>query len=166
LWPSIEEGLRSVAPEFDRVGDEFLAAAAVVLSGWKVRPSNAVTRFGSVTPKTRTMRLTALDCSPAARKDTILHEVAHVLTGELLARRENHGPKWQKMALALGAKPERIGSDARFRAASEALRDRRLKVVARCDLCLHEVKRMRRSRRNWRRFIHRGCGGRFSEVES
>jgi predicted SprT family Zn-dependent metalloprotease len=166
LWPSVEDGLRDVAPEFGRGGDEFLAAAATVLSAWKVRPSNAVTRFGSVTPKTRTMRLTALDCSPDAWKDTILHEVAHVLTGELVAARENHGPRWQKIAKALGARPERAGRDARFRAAAEALREERLKVVARCDRCRFEVKRMRRSQRNWRRYLHRQCGGRFRSVES
>jgi len=164
LWSSVEDGLRSVAPELGRSSADFVAAAEVVLAAWKVRPSTSVTRFGSVTPRTRTLRLTALDCSPDARRDTILHEVAHVLTGELLAARENHGPRWQKMARALGARPQRSGRDARFRAASDALREQRLKVVARCDRCQFEVKRMRRSRRDWRRFQHRNCGGRLYPV--
>ena len=164
LWPSVETGLRSVASEFGRRDSEFVAAAEIVFSRWKVRPSRSVTRFGSVTPRTRTMRITALDCSRDARRDTILHEVAHVLAGELLAARENHGPKWQTIARALGARPERTGRDARFRVSSDALREQRLKVVARCDRCQFEIRRMRRSQRDWRRFLHRDCGGRLHPI--
>jgi predicted SprT family Zn-dependent metalloprotease len=124
-----------------------------------------VTRFGSISPQTKTLWLTTLDCSPRARRDTILHEVAHILTGALIAKRENHGPRWRKIASALGAQPSRSGSDPRFRAASQALKQTRLKVVARCVRCDFEIKRMRRSRRDWPRFLHLECGGRFRSVE-
>lgn len=160
----IEAGLRKVAAEFGRGEKEFAAAGTSALEGWTVRPSRAVTRFGSISPGTKTLWLTALDCSPRARRDTILHEVAHVLTGVLLAKRENHGPRWCKIARALGAEPAWAGRDPRFRAASEALRASRQKVVARCGRCGFEIKRMRRTRRNWRRFLHLECGGRFESV--
>jgi hypothetical protein len=154
-----------VASEIGRGEDEFVAAGLFALEQWTVRPSRAVTRFGSISPATKTLWLTSLDCSPRARRDTILHEVAHVLTGALIAKRENHGPGWRRVALALGAQPRRSGRDPRFHAASRALRATRLKVVARCDRCGFEIKRMRRSRRNWRRFLHLKCGGRFGPVE-
>lgn len=164
LRPTIEEGLRKVALEFGRGEDEFAAAGFSALENWTVRPSRAVTRFGSISPNTRTLFLTSLDCSPHARRDTILHEVAHVLAGALVAKRENHGPRWRKIASALGAEPTRSGSDPRFQTASQALKQTRLKVVARCNHCGFEIKRMRRTRRNWRRFLHLKCGGRFGPV--
>ncbi len=164
LRPKVEDALRKVALEFGRGEDEFAAAGISALEAWTVRPSRAVTRFGSISPATRTLWLTSLDCSPRARRDTILHEVAHVLTGALVAKRENHGPAWRKIASALGAEPTRSGRDPRFRAASEALRATRLKVVARCNRCGFEIKRMRRTRRDWRRFLHLRCGGRFGPV--
>lgn len=165
LRPTVEAGLRKAAAEFGRGEREFAAAGFSELEDWMIRPTRAVTRFGSITPRTKTLRLTTLDCSPHARRDTILHEVAHILTGALLAKRENHGPKWQVIASALGAAPMRMGRDPRFHAASEALRIARQKVVARCDRCGLEIKRLRRSRRNWRRFLHLECGGRFKAVK-
>jgi predicted SprT family Zn-dependent metalloprotease len=164
LRPTIEAGLRKAATELGRGEREFAAAGISELEQWTIRPSRAVTRFGSIAPGTKTLRLTALDCSPRARRDTILHEVAHILTGALIAKRENHGPKWRAIARALGASPAGSGRDPRFRAASEALRDSRQKVVARCDRCGLEIKRLRRTRRNWRRFLHLECGGRFKAV--
>lgn len=160
----VEEGLRKVALEFGRGEDDFAATGISALEEWTVRPSRAVTRFGSISSATKTLWLTSLDCSPRARRDTILHEVAHVLTGALVAKRENHGPRWRKIAVALGAEPTPSGSDPRFRAASQALRETRLKVVARCSRCGFEIKRMRRTQRNWRRFLHLRCGGRFWPV--
>jgi hypothetical protein len=165
LRPTIEAGLRKVAAEFGRGEREFAAAGISDLEDWSLRPSRAITRFGSIAPHTKTLRLTSLDCSPGARRDTILHEVAHILTGALIAKRENHGPKWQTIAQALGASPVGSGRDPRFQAASTALRDSRQKVVARCDRCGFEIKRLRRSRRNWRHFIHLDCGGRFKPVK-
>jgi predicted SprT family Zn-dependent metalloprotease len=166
LRSSVDAGLRKVAIEFGRGDEEFAAAAFVALAEWSVRPSRSVTRFGSITPRTKTLRLTSLDCSPQARRDTILHEVAHVLTSALVATRDNHGPNWGKIAAAIGAQPERAGTDPRFAAASEALRQSRQQVVARCDGCGFEIKRLRRSSRDWERFLHATCGGRFRKIAS
>jgi len=35
---------------------------------------------------------------------------------------------------------------------------------SRCDRCDFEIRRMRRSRRYWRRFLHLKCGGHFQSV--
>ncbi|MCP5040743.1 MAG: hypothetical protein GY944_06910 [bacterium] len=164
LRASVEAGLRKVASDLGRGEREFAAAAFSAFEGWTVRPSRAVTRFGSISTRTRTFRLTTLDCSAEARRDTILHEVAHIVIVELVSKRERHGPRWRKMALALGAMPARGGLDPRFRQASAALRESREIVVARCVRCGFELKRMRRSTRDWQRFGHRGCGGRFRAV--
>lgn len=165
LRPTVQAGLRKVASEFNRDEVEFAAAGIAVLEGWTLRPSRALTRYGSIVPGTKTLRLTVLDCSPEARRDTILHEVAHILTGALIAEGENHGPRWRKVAQALGAQPIYAGRDARFRRASAAQRSAREKVVARCKGCGFEVKRLRRSSREWGRFQHRACGARFEAVE-
>ena len=165
LRPAVQAGLRKAASEFNRDEVEFAAAGIAVLEGWTLRPSRALTRYGSIVPGTKTLRLTVLDCSPEARRDTILHEVAHILTGALIAEGENHGPRWRKVAQALGAQPNYAGRDARFRRASAAQRSAREKVVARCKGCGFEVKRLRRSSREWGRFQHRACGARFEAVE-
>jgi predicted SprT family Zn-dependent metalloprotease len=164
LHDDVEQGLRGIASEFDRNADAFARDGLAALEGWSVRPTTAVSRFGSVTPRTKTLRLTTLDCSASTRRDTILHEVAHILTDALIAKRENHGPRWRKIAKALGARPQSRGEDSRFKQAAAAVRESRQKVVARCDRCGYEVKRLRRSAHNWRRYSHGDCGGRFSGV--
>ncbi len=161
LRATVEAGLRKVASEFGRSEHGFAAAAFASFESWTVRPSRATTRFGSVSTRTRIFRLTSLDCSEAARRDTILHEVAHIVVFELVSKSERHGPRWQLLALAFGARPSRAGLDLRFRTASAELRSTRETTVARCTRCGFEVKRMRRSTRDWRRYLHRGCGGRF-----
>jgi predicted SprT family Zn-dependent metalloprotease len=165
LREEIGRGLRDVASDFGRESEEFTRAGWAALEGWQVRSSRAISRFGSISPGTRILRITSLDCSPEARRDTILHEVAHILTAALVTKREKHGPHWQRMASALGARPRSRGDDERFRVAAQVLREARLKVVARCERCGHEIKRMRRSDRCWRRFVHRPCGGRLRAVD-
>lgn len=165
LYVRVEDGLRTAACQFSHSAEPFMRSGLVALSGWTVLPSRSVSRFGSVDRRTRTLRITSLDCSSAARTDTILHEVAHILTDHLLEGRECHGPGWRVMAKALGARPKASGQDDQFRRAAEQVRAGRLKTVARCRLCGFEVKRMRRSNRDWRRFVHRDCGGRFRASE-
>ncbi len=164
LYSRVEEGLRKAAIELSKGEDDFARRGLAALVNWRVQPSTAVSRFGSVHPESKTLRLTTLDCSREARVDTILHEVAHVLCEHLVDGRERHGPRWQLIARALGAQPNAAGRDDRFMRAAKTLRDRRLKTVARCRRCGLEIKRMRRSSRNWQHFIHRDCGGRFAAV--
>jgi len=166
LRATVEAGLRKAAGEFDRGGREFAAAAFASFEAWTVRPSRATTRFGSISTRTKILRLTTLDCSPETRRDTILHEVAHVVMCELVSQAERHGPRWQTLARSLGARPERMGVDLRFREASRRMRAAREQVVARCLRCGFEVKRMRRSTRDWGRYLHRDCGGRFAATSS
>lgn len=164
LLAQVEHGLRRAARELDRDPDAFARDGLSALGGWTVRPTTAVSRFGSVTPNSKTLRLTSLDCAARTRRDTILHEVAHIVTSELIARRENHGPRWRKIAMAIGARPTSRSEDPRFAEAAAVVREARQKVVARCERCGYEVKRMRRTTRNWQRYCHRDCGGRFSGV--
>ena len=165
LREGIGLGLRGVAGDFGRESEEFARAGLAALEGWQVRSSRAISRFGSISPSTRILRITSLDCSPEARRDTILHEVAHILTAALIKKREKHGPDWQRIASALGAQPRSRGDDERFRVAAQVLREARLKVVARCERCGYEIQRVRRSHRCWSRFVHRPCGGRLRAVD-
>lgn len=165
LSARVEAGLRKVAVDLGLGQREFADAAFAAFEAWTVRPSRALTRFGSISARTRTFRLTCLDCSPEARRDTILHEVAHIVTIELISKQERHGPRWRKIAVALGATPNRAASDPRFHRASRKQREARAKVVARCGRCGFEVKRLRRSTRDWARYGHLHCGGRFGPAE-
>jgi predicted SprT family Zn-dependent metalloprotease len=165
LREGIDQALRTVAQDFGQGSEEFARAGWAALEGWEVRQSKAISRFGSISPRTRILRITSLDCSPEARRDTILHEVAHILTAALLTKKEKHGPQWQRIALALGATPRARGDDERFRVAAGILREARLKVVARCEGCGYEIKRMRRSHRSWSRYVHRPCGGRLRAID-
>ncbi|MGL4419421.1 MAG: SprT-like domain-containing protein [Gemmataceae bacterium] len=45
---------------------------------------------------------------PETIRNTLLHEIAHALAGYAAG----HGPVWQKIALQIGAKPERCNSTA------------------------------------------------------
>lgn len=164
LRPTVEAGLRKVAADFGRSEARFAAAAFVSFAGWTVRPSRATTRFGSISTRTKTLRLTVLDCAPEMRRDTILHELAHIVVFERVSKDERHGPRWRAIARALGARPSGRGHDPRFRQASALQRAAREKTVAVCTACGFEVRRMRRASRDWPRYRHRGCGGHFRAV--
>ncbi len=87
-------------------------------------------------------------------RDTLLHEIAHALTGS----RAGHGPAWQKVALAIGAKPRRCYSD-------EEVRQPQSRYVLVCPSCKEATPRYRRRTKV---YACRGCcdrlnRGRFSE---
>jgi len=130
----------------------------VILSKTVVKGTRAISKFGSIHFGKLVMQITELDCSPAERADTLLHEIAH-LVAYFHLRHRGHGIEWQRCAVALGAKPNRCGSDDRHDRAVAAKRARQGKVVARCTKCGEKVVRMRRSSRDWSRFTHRACGG-------
>lgn len=65
--------------------------------------------------------------------DTILHEIAHALCG----RGEGHGPKWKRMCVRVGAKPERI-----YKAGPDQFNPRKYKMV--CPGCGTPYYRTRR----------------------
>ena len=78
---------------------------------WTFEWSNAKRAFGSCSYRTNTITLskplTRLN-DELAVTDTILHEIAHALTGP----NKGHGREWQLMCIKVGAKPNRCaGAD-------------------------------------------------------
>lgn len=77
--------------------------------------------------------------------DTILHEIAHALTGWLDG--ESHGPAWKRNALKVGAQPKRCKSLATAPAAS---------VIGRCPKCQKVASEQHRL--PLRVYFHGPCG--------
>lgn len=95
---------------------------------------------------------------PANLQATLLHEIAHVcdhLSNQAGQQyRRAHGPQWQVWA-------EQLGTPARSCGNSEALNQlhqQRLKLVAICQHCGAEFRRVRRLNRR-RKYFHTECGG-------
>jgi len=107
-----------------------------------------------------------LNDDPAERRDTILHEVAHLVVWARWRWRRlqysastephppGHGEEWQGWARRMGAEPRAKTSAEGFKAARNARRKRLEKTVAVCTRCGYAVKRMRRGRTDWSRYQH------------
>lgn len=78
--------------------------------GWTFAFDNARRRFGATHYRTRTLSLSrhlvALNDEGHVR-DTILHEIAHILAGPAAA----HGPRWRLTARAIGCTAARCSND-------------------------------------------------------
>lgn len=82
---------------------------AYQLAGWTAELDRAVRRFGRCNYRkkqiTLSRRLVELN-NQAEVLDTILHEIAHALTGPGVG----HGPKWKRIARSIGCSAERCYS--------------------------------------------------------
>jgi len=126
-----------------------------------VRPSHALRSLGAYVTRGGQpygIRLQFAQ-SPDQQRETLLHELAHAcdhLTNQPGQRyRRAHGPGWQAWAVALGIDPQRTGHSPEL----ESLHRQRLKVVAVCQRCGAEIRRIRRLSAR-RRYLHPECGGR------
>lgn len=90
----------------------------------------------------------------AAVRDTLLHEIAHALTGH----RAGHGPRWREVARRIGATPKRC-----FDAEAVNLPTAPYSLV--CGACGRAQPRWRKTRQRWacRDCCGRYNGGRYSE---
>ncbi|MDK8098751.1 MAG: SprT-like domain-containing protein [Winkia neuii] len=111
---------------------------------WQVRPDRARRRAGACHHSKKLITLSAALLplyEDQQVRDVILHEVAHALAGA----RAGHGPKWQKIARQIGARPKAtlpaslpsapaawIG---RCPAGHETARYRRPSRVVSCGIC-------------------------------
>ena len=136
------------------------------LSGVEVVPTRATGKLGAASYGRALMRITALPVSAAVRRETIAHEVAHLVAAYLHPGRiKPHGPEWQRVARALGAAPKASVVDPKFEEAALKVRESRLKIVGRCEKCGFEVLKMRRTNKYLkRRYTHVRCGGRIDPV--
>ena len=157
LWKDIEQRAGDCC-NVGQYDDVMLRLRSCGLKG-----TRAVGRFGTYSPRKNLVTMTTLDCSPEKYEDTLRHEVAHLVDFAIRGK-TNHDSWWKGIARKMGANPSSRGSDERFSAAAQAKREALGKIVARCTKCDHEIIRMKRSRRDWSRFTHRGCGGRFTNV--
>jgi len=124
---------------------------------WSFRFDNAKRRFGVCQYRYRRIQLSApltLLNSEEQVRDTILHEIAHILAGP----QAKHGPAWKRVAASIGASPTRcadVGArpPAKWRGA--------------CPNCDFVVERHRLTERSATGACPKCCakyaGGRFSE---
>jgi predicted SprT family Zn-dependent metalloprotease len=81
------------------------------LTGWSFRFNRSKVNMGLCKYGPRTIELSVYFVernSGEAIRDTLLHEIAHALAG----RAAGHGPLWKAMCRRVGAKPERLSSEA------------------------------------------------------
>ncbi len=131
------------------------------LSEIRIVGTNSTRKFGSANHDKMIIRMSNLVMSMGQRRDTFLHELAHIVSIKVFGEAgRGHGDLWQMVAKELGSNGQRCGRDEQFRASVEQRREALEKTVAKCTRCGFEFKRMRRSKRDWSRFIHGGgCGG-------
>lgn len=83
------------------------------LNFWKVKTNKATTIFGSCSFKTKTVIFSHVllpHCSSSAKKDVVLHEIAHAIVGE----KHGHDDVWRQKAIELGGSGNRTGCDDYF----------------------------------------------------
>ncbi len=111
---------------------------------WDFAFDNSYRRFGVCRWQGRAIglsrHLTRLN-NEAQVRDTILHEIAHVLVG----RKAGHGPAWKAVARDIGARPRRCYEDL-------AVLTPALPYLSQCPVCGHSQQAARRPRKR------RSCG--------
>lgn len=113
------------------------------LSGWTFKFNKNKKRLGVCKYGPRTIELSVyhLGDSDEEIKDTILHEIAHAISGYAA----KHGPIWQACCIVIGAKPERLKS-------SQSMKEAPAKYELVCPNC-NAVKKMHRRPKK-----ERACG--------
>lgn len=127
------------------------------LRGWAFRFDNARTRVGVCRYEPRIIGLSrhyvrANDADEV--RDTILHEIAHALAGP----DAGHGPRWKRIARALGCSTDRC---------TTAALDVDPRYSLWCDKCGKRLRNYhRRPRRDFDsgRYTHASCGGKSFTV--
>ena len=112
------------------------------LEDWTVRPCRALGYAGITYGSRREIHLSVphLDAMDENEvRNTVLHEVAHALAGDA----EGHGPRWRKIALALGSDGEEV-YDLREEVAEQVLASSRYHAT--CEHCGATHYRARRTR--------------------
>ncbi len=100
---------------------------------------------------------------PDSLKQTLLHEIAHFCdhqTNQSAQKyRRAHDVQWQAWAKALGTPAKSCGHSE----AMDQLYQQRLKLVAVCQKCGTEFRRVRALNRR-RKYTHTECGGRLRPI--
>lgn len=149
-------GLRPLLLE--RCSDDELDRLADCKVVWNYRYR---TRLGSARWSDKHSRsqidLNAKMSDPDEIAETLLHEIAHVLSPIGSA----HGPEWQAIARRLGCSDRATATEVHM----PVQRNRKspIRPVAQCVQCNFVVRRRRALPRN-RRFVHIGCGGEMQRI--
>jgi len=147
-----------------RVRLEKGAAEALIhrVASLPVKPSRATGSLGAYVFRGREPICVRLQFRQETEllKETILHELAHAC--DHLTRhpgepyRRAHGKPWRTWAQALGIDPSRTAHSQVL----HELRESRLKVVAVCQKCGFEFRRLRylNKKQRKRQWVHPACG--------
>ncbi len=122
------------------------------LQDWTFAFNHRKRAFGLCNYSTCTIYLSAVLTElngEAEVQDTLLHEIAHVLAGP----KAGHGPVWQKVARAVGAKPKRCYSAGEVRQPSS-------RYLLVCSSCQASTPRHRKPTKV---YACRGCCDRYNK---
>lgn len=134
------------------MGRELMTIHGLPTQGWTFKFDSARVRHGRTNYETRTIsvsRRLALVNSAEHIRNTILHEIAHALTGT----GAGHGPQWRNNALSIGCDGERCASESGIVRISRPWQ----------GICERhgELKGLLRFTRR-KNLTHTGCGGTIS----
>lgn len=134
------------------LADRLLREHGLARRGWTFRFNNAKRSLGLCRYADRRIELSrhfVLGASRQAVRETLLHEIAHALAGSTAG----HGPRWKAICLQIGARPERLASEA------DAAHLPQGRWRADCPKCGHSYRRFRSPTRN-ATYWCRTCGPR------
>lgn len=95
---------------------------------------------------------------------TLLHEVAHIITHVIRPAASAHGDDWKAVMRALGAKANRCGSASFLAEVRKAKQPNGKKHQYNCDKCDY-VYRCNRKLKNLHQRHHANCGGGFIHTQ-
>ena len=93
--------------------------------------------MGRVRHQRREVNISTFATSTATRKDTILHELAHIIVRWhfVIPAESSHGKTWKKIATALGTDPTATGHDEGFNRDAAAKNAAKIKPIFSCPKC-------------------------------
>jgi len=160
LWEQIETAVNGI------LGEGAASALLEKIARIPIHKSRATRRLGAYVFLGKEPICIRLQFAqePDNLKQTFLHEVAHACdhlnqNGGRQSYRRAHGLSWKSWAKELGIPPQCCGASE----AVKQLHQKRLKLVAICQKCGTEFRRVRRLNRN-RIYIHQNCGGKIKSV--
>lgn len=110
LLPDQHAGTVPSLADIAELANTLLDDHGLTRQGWTFGWDRAKRRLGACNSTRRRITLSqpifSIEANRPEARQTLLHEIAHALAGH----NAGHGPKWKRIAVQIGARPQRCGS--------------------------------------------------------
>ncbi len=138
-----------------------------IMDGWRVVINyRSTTRHGQCSYTKKQIELHNHLMKPGSeegRKQTTIHEIAHMVTRQVYGPMvKSHGKEWKHVMKCFGARPDRCTSH-------EGMKDFRMqkaKIIYGCTRCDAEMPAMRKKKHPPENYTHNRCGGKLYVKEN